>query len=70
MMTVKSDLQKVLASCEEIKGSYAVMAHSTEDQQAKQMFNNMKTDMVKHIQFLNDRLEYLNLNNQLNQKNL
>jgi bacterioferritin (cytochrome b1) len=44
------------------------MAHSTEDQMAKQMYNNMKADIERHISFLEDRLEYLNLSNQLNQK--
>ena len=68
-MTVKSDLQKTMATCESIKGNYALMAESTEDLQAKQMFNDMKVDIEKHIQFLTDRLDYINHNNQLNQKN-
>lgn len=67
-MTVQSDLKKAMATCESIKGSYALMAESTEDQQAKKMFNSMKADIEKHIQFLTDRLDYLNHNNQLNQK--
>lgn len=66
MMTVKSDIQKVLASCEEIKGSYAAMAHSTEDKMAKQMYDNMKADIERHIMFLSDRLEFVN--HQSNQK--
>ncbi len=67
-MTVISDLQKVLASCEEIKGTYAKMAQTTQDSLAKEMFKSMVTDMNRHIQFLNDRLEFLNLSNQLNQQ--
>ncbi len=66
-VTVKSDYEKAVAMCEANKGNYAMMAHSTDDQQVKQMFNNMKSDMDKHIQFLNSRLEYLTLNNQLYQ---
>ena len=69
IMTVQSDLQKAIASCEAAKGTYAMMAESTEDRQAEQMFNSMKTDMDKHIQFLNNRLNYLNENSQLNQMN-
>lgn len=64
-MTIKSDLEKVIAYCEVTKGSYALMAQSTEEDQAKQMFNSMKADVEKHIQFLNDRLEYLKQNNEL-----
>ncbi len=44
-MTVQSDLQKTMATCETMKGSYALMAESTEDQQAKQMFNSMKAEL-------------------------
>ena len=64
-MTVQSEMEKVLAYCEAAKGSYALMAHSTEDQEAKNMFNSMKTDLEKHIEFLNNRMEYLKQNNEL-----
>lgn len=65
-MTVQSDLQKAIASCESAKGSYSMMAQSTEDQPSKQMFNSMKSDMDRHLQWLNNRLNYLNDNNELN----
>jgi rubrerythrin len=65
-LTVQSDLQKAIASCEAAKGSYAMMAQSTEDQQAQQMFNNMKSDIERHLQFLTNRLNYLDDNNELN----
>ena len=68
-MTVQSHLQKAMATCEFMKSSYAMMEKLTEDKQAKQMFNSMKADIDKHIQFLTDRLDYLNHNNQLNQQN-
>ncbi|AKL95129.1 hypothetical protein CACET_c16800 [Clostridium aceticum] len=67
-MTVQSDLEKVIAYCEAIKGNYAIMAHATEDQQAKDMFNRMKVDIEKHMEFLSGRLEYLTLNNELNKQ--
>lgn len=65
-MTVQSDLEKVIAYCEAIKGNYAIMAYSTEDQDAKDMFNSMKADIEKHMEFLSGRIEYLNENNDLN----
>lgn len=67
-MTVQSDLQQAIAACEAAKGSYSMMAQATEDQQAKKMFNQMGTDVASHLQFLNDRLDYLNQNNTLNQQ--
>ena len=67
-MTVKNDLQKAIASCESTKGTYAMMADSTQDPQAKQTFTSMKNDLDRHVQFLTDRLDYLNQNNQLNQQ--
>ncbi len=68
ILTVQSDLQKAIASCEAAKGSYAMMAQATEDQQTKQTYNVMKTDIERHIQFLNSRLGFLNSNNIINQK--
>ncbi len=65
-MTVQSDLQKAIASCEAAKGSYSLMAQATEDQQTKQMFNQMSSEVDRHIEYLSDRLSYLNENNPLN----
>lgn len=65
-MTVQKDLQKAIASCEAAQGSYAMMAQSTDDQSAKQMFNDMKSDIDRHLQMLNGRLDYLNEFNRLN----
>jgi len=67
-MTVQSDLQKAVASCESAKGTYALMAQSTEDQTAKKMYEVMKSDMDRHLQYLNGRIDYLNKGNQLNSK--
>jgi len=65
-MTVQSDIQKAIASCESAKGTYSMMAQSTEDTQAKQMYNVMKADIDRHLQYLNGRLGFLNDGNQLN----
>ena len=67
-LTVQSDLQKAVAACEAAKGSYHVMALSTEDQSAKGMFNEMSNDLEKHLSYLNSRLNYINQSNGLNQK--
>lgn len=65
-MTVQSDLQKAIASCEAAKGTYSMMANATEDTQAKQMYNIMKADIDRHLQYLNGRLSFLNEGNHLN----
>lgn len=68
-MTIQSDIERIIAYCEATKGSYALMSQSTEDTDAKDMFNSMKVDMEKHIEFLNNRLEYLKGNNDLIKNN-
>ncbi|TYQ12662.1 UNVERIFIED_CONTAM: uncharacterized protein DUF1657 [Acetivibrio alkalicellulosi] len=68
-MTIKSDLEKVVAYCEAIRGNYALMAQSTEEKQAKEMYSSMKADIENHIQFLTERLEYLSENNDLIKSN-
>jgi hypothetical protein len=40
-MTVKSDLEKAVASAESAKGTYLVAAQSTEDATAKQKYEEM-----------------------------
>lgn len=65
-MTVKSDLQSAVAACESAKGSYSTMSNATEDVQAKAMYDQMSTDVERHLQFLNERLDYLIENNNLN----
>lgn len=69
-MTVQSDLQKMIATCEAMKGSYLMMAQSTENAEVKEMFDGMKSDIDRHLKYLNNRLNYLNQKNQLNQKQL
>ncbi|MCC5467951.1 DUF1657 domain-containing protein [Pelosinus baikalensis] len=55
-MTVQQDLQKALATAKSAQGSYAQFVQSTQDQTAKQMFQQMEQDMVRHIAQLNSRL--------------
>lgn len=62
-MTVKSDLEKAIASEQAAMGTYAMFAESTDDPTAKQMFQQMQQDAQRHIQMLNGRLNYLCENN-------
>jgi rubrerythrin len=67
-MTVQSDLKKAAASAQSLLGSYATFAESTDDQSAKQMFNSLAQDMKKHVNTINSRLNYLESNNPMYQK--
>ena len=62
-MTVESDLKKALASAQVALGTYSDFAQSTQDQSAKQMFDDMAQDMERHVSLINTRLEYLKRNN-------
>lgn len=48
------------------KGSYLLYAVESEDQKAKQVFQDMATDMDRHVKILQSRMDYLDQNNQLN----
>jgi bacterioferritin (cytochrome b1) len=65
-MTVQKDLQKAVAAAEAARGAYATFAQSTEDNTAKQMFEQMSQDMDRHIDQLNSRLGVTS-QNQLNE---
>lgn len=67
-MTVKSDLEKAVAAAQSALGTYAQFASSTDDPAAKQMFQQMQQDMQRHVTMLNNRLNYVNANNKLNQQ--
>ncbi|PKM78177.1 MAG: rubrerythrin family protein [Firmicutes bacterium HGW-Firmicutes-15] len=62
-MTVKSDLQKAVASAESAKGTYLVAAQSTEDATAKQKYEEMAMNIESHVTYLNSRIDYLNGSN-------
>ena len=68
IMTVKSDIEKAIASAQAAQGSYATFASSTDDKSAKQMFQQMERDMKRHVDLLNGRLTYVDANNNLNQQ--
>lgn len=61
-MTVQQDLQKALASAKSAQGTYATFSNSTQDQTAKQMFQQMEQDMARHIAQLNSRLGIVDQN--------
>lgn len=67
-MTVKSDLEKAIASAQSAKGTYLMAAQSTDDQTAKQKYEDMAMDMDNHLAYLESRVQYLDginiLNNQ------
>ena len=61
-LSEKHDLQRFIIMIEDAKGVYVVMAHKTEDPEAKQMYQELEKDMNKHLKSLQDRLYYLNRN--------
>lgn len=67
-MTVQQDMQKAVAAAESAQGSYLMFANSTQDQNSKQMFQSMASDMQRHIEHLKGRLDYLTSSNALNQQ--
>lgn len=58
-MTVQIDLKKAIASAQAAKGTYLMAAESTEDQSAKDRYQQMASDMDVHLEYLNSRLDYL-----------
>jgi rubrerythrin len=69
-LTVQQDIQKCVASAQSALGTYQMFAQSTQDQSAKQMFEDMSEDMLRHVGLLNSRLNYVTQNNNLNQQKL
>ncbi len=67
-MTVKKDLKKAVASAESMVGTYAMFAESTDDPTARQMFQQMQQDAQRHVDMLNNRLNYITENNTLYQQ--
>lgn len=65
-MTVQQDMQKAAAAAQSALGTYSNFALSTQDQSAKQMFQDMSADLQRHVSMLNSRLHYLESNNGLN----
>ncbi len=67
-MTVQQDLQKAVAAAQSALGTYSSFAQSTQDQSAKQMFQELSQDAQRHINVLNGRLQYVTQNNEMNQQ--
>lgn len=67
-MTVQTDLKKAVAAAQTALGSYETFAESTQDQAAKQMYQELASDMQRHVDVLNARLVFLSNTNPLNQQ--
>ncbi|HYF91993.1 MAG TPA: DUF1657 domain-containing protein [Symbiobacteriaceae bacterium] len=65
-MTVYANLERSLAMAEASKGNYLLFATESEDEKAKQVFQDMADDMDRHAKILQSRIDYLQQNNQLN----
>ncbi|HWI53628.1 MAG TPA: DUF1657 domain-containing protein [Symbiobacteriaceae bacterium] len=65
-MTVYANLERALAMVEASKGNYLLFATDSEDDKAKQVFQDMASDMERHAKILQSRIDYLEQNNQLN----
>lgn len=55
-------LQKCMVTAEDAKASFSNMSNLDLDQQTKQAYKEAMEDMDKHIEFLNNRLNYLKQN--------
>lgn len=58
-MTVGTQMQQTIASCESTLASLKSFALETNDQNAKQMFQNMSTQQQTVLDNLNARLQYI-----------
>ena len=58
-MTVGSKLQQTLASAEGVKANLQTFALDTNDQQAKQMYNQLAKDMGNIVNTLQSRVTFV-----------
>ncbi|HLR66262.1 DUF1657 domain-containing protein [Virgibacillus alimentarius] len=58
-MTVGTQMQQTIANCESVLASLKGFALETQDQNAKQMFQNMTTQQQTVLDNLNARLQYI-----------
>lgn len=65
-MTVRQDLDKQIAMAEASKGNYLLFAVDSEDEKARQVFQDMASDMERHVTILKSRADYLDQYNPLN----
>ena len=58
-MTVGSKLQQTLASAESVKASLKTFSIDTQDQQAKQMYDQLAQSMTNIVNTLQARVNYV-----------
>ncbi|MGM8214921.1 DUF1657 domain-containing protein [Bacillaceae bacterium W0354] len=58
-MTVGTQMQQAIASCQSVLASLNSFALETQDQNAKQMFQNMAQQQQMILDNLNSRLQYI-----------
>ena len=58
-MTVGTQMQQTIASCESALASLKTFALETDDQNAKQMFQNLAQQQQSVVENLNTRLQYI-----------
>lgn len=58
-MTVGTQMQQTIASCESVLASLKSFALETQDQNVKQLFQNLATQQQTIVDDLNNRLEYI-----------
>ncbi len=59
MMTVGTKMQQTIASAESVKANLMTFALETQDQQAKQMYQQLAQSMENIISSLQSRLNYI-----------
>lgn len=58
-MTVGTQMQQTIANCESALASLKTFALETQDQNAKQMFQNLTTQQQTIVDHLNARLQHI-----------
>ena len=58
-MTVGTQMQQAISSCQSVLASLNSFALETQDQNAKQMFQNMAQQQETILNNLNSRLQYI-----------
>ncbi|MFZ5826731.1 MAG: stage V sporulation protein AC [Bacillota bacterium] len=59
MTITKKEIESAIAEVESIQGQYLVFAESTQDQQAKSMYQTMAADVTHHLQQLYNKLDQI-----------
>lgn len=59
MTITKQELESAIANVESIQGQYLVFSESTQDQQAKSMYQTMASDVTSHLQQMYNKLDQM-----------